>query len=392
MKFKYLLFLFIFCTSCYRIKQVNVTEKSGHDTILEESFVYYPIKENRIKVDLDKPQKVSLFDYFSNIELIPLETNDDVLIGYCEEVICYQNKYYLFDRKQYRVYVFDETGKFIFQINKRGQGPGEYTDLFSIFINPFTGNIDLTGLGNIYSYDMSGNHVKTSLRPENASGYFYNFIALNENLYVGFLLKSWTPDTYKINYYDVKENKIIHKEYENDELLNTKIFVSLSSHTPFYDYNEKWYFYRFVDNVTYEVGVDSLTKAYTWDFGKYNFDAKKLNTMDITSLPYIIDLQGQNNRYLMAYIHSRIKSPAEYVNLIHDKSTNECKYIEHFSESVNFLPRKVTNEYVLSWCEHGALEKYISEGILDENNRKKFQNLLDAKDEMNPVIIKYYFK
>jgi hypothetical protein len=392
MKFKYLLFLFIICSACDRVKKVNVTEISGHGPIIEDSFVYYPIKDNRIIIDLDKPQKASLFDYFSNIELIPLETNDDVLIGYCEEVICYQNRYYLFDRKQYRVYVFDETGKFIFQINKRGQGPGEYTNLFSILVNPFTGNIDLTGLGNIYSYDMSGNHVKTSLRPENASGYFYNFIALKENVYVGFLLKSLAPDTYKINYYDVKENKIIHKEYEDDELLNTKIFVSLTSHTPFYEYNEKWYFYRFVDNVTYEVGVDSLTKAYTLDFGKYNYDAKKLNTMDITSLPYIINLQGQNNRYLLAYIHSRIKSPAEYVYLFHDKSTNECKYIEHFSEPVNFLPRKVTNEYVLSWCEHGALEKYVSEGILDEKNRKKFQELLDAKDEMNPVIIKYYFK
>jgi len=391
-KLKYLLFLLFVCSSCNRTKQVTVTEISKSEPVVEDSYTYYPIKDNRINVDLDKSQKASLFDYFSHIELIPLETSDDVLIGYCEEIVYYQNRYYIFDRKQLSVQVFDDAGKFIFQIDKRGQGPGEYTDLTSMILNPFTGNIDLTGMGFIYSYDLTGKHVKTFLRPENQTNYYWNFIAINANMYVCFVGFRGEFDSYKINYYDVRENKMIRKEYEEDEHLNNFFHIP-TSHTSFYEYRGKYFFYRLVDNTTYEVGADSLIKAYTWDFGKYNYDAKNLNLPNdpwsITTLSYRIDVQGQNNRYLLANI---LLVDNKGVYLIHDKSTNECKYIEHFTEPVDFIPRKVTNEYVLSWCEHGALENYISEEMLDETNRQRFRKLLNTKEEMNPIIIKYYFK
>ncbi len=94
----------------------------------------------------------------------------------------------------------------------------------------------------------------------------------------------------------------------------------------------------------------------------------------------------------MALIRLRNSISDASVYLIHDKSTNECKYIERFTESVDFLPRKVSNEYVLSWCSHrGVLENYFSEEMLDETNRQKFIDLMNSKEGMNPIIIKYYF-
>lgn len=393
----YLFFLLAICFSCNREKQVNAVEVINPELTVENSYVNYPIKDNRIIVDLDRPQKVSLFDYFSHIQLIPLETNDDILIGYCEEVLQHQNRYYIFDRKPHKIHIFDKNGKFLFQIDKRGQGPGEYTaGLASVLINPFTENIDLTDLGRIYSYDLTGKHVRTIPRPENSTNYFWNFIAINENTYVGYILSNGGLDSYKINYYDVKANKVVHKEYETDVFLNTYAHITSKSHTVFYVYNGKYFFYHLVDNTTYEVGVDSLTEAYTWDFGKYNYDAKDLklpnDPFSIITLPYRIFLQGQNNKYLLAQIGLRNDISKSGAYLIHDKSTNECKYIEQFAEFVNFNPRKITNEYVLTWCQHGELEDYISEEMLDEENLQKFRELINAKDEQNTILIKYYFK
>lgn len=395
MKINYLLFLLIICCSCNRTKQIYVAEESVSEAMDSDLYVYYPIQDDRIIVDLDKEQKASLFDYFSHIELIPLETSDDILVGYCEEIVPYQNRYYIFDRKLAVVQIFDQNGKFISLIDKRGQGPGEYTpNLTSIYLNPFTENIDITDMGCIYSYDLTGKHIRTISRPEDASGFYWNLISLSDNLYVCFILMFNNLDACKINYYDVRENKMIHKEYEEDEFLNNYAFSPFAP--PFYEYNGNYYFYRLLDNETYEVGLDSLKKAYTWDFGKHNYDAKKLNLPDdpssISTLPYRINVQGQNNRYVMAYIYLRNNLLAVGAYLIHDKSTNECKFIEHFTESIDFIPRKITNEYVLTWYEHGELENYISEEMLDENNRKKFHKLLNATEEMNPVIVKYYFK
>jgi 6-bladed beta-propeller len=211
-------------------------EEAKDESMAPDTYVYYPIQDDRIIVDLDKNQKASLFDYFSHIELIPLETSDDILVGYCEDIVPYQNRYYIFDRKLAVVQIFDQDGKFISLIDKRGQGPGEYTpNLTSIFLNPFTGNIDITDMGCIYSYDLTGKHVRTIPRSEEASGFYWNLIALNDNLYVCHILMLNNLDTHKINYYDVKENKIIHKEYEEDEFLNNYAFVPFVP--PFYEYN-----------------------------------------------------------------------------------------------------------------------------------------------------------
>ena len=106
MKLRHLLFIFAICCSCKRSAPPTDTLNAG--AITEGDYTCYPIKNNRIAVDLDKPQKVSLFDYFSRIELIPLETNETVLVGSLHKIIEHQNNYYILDRRgQNCVFVFD---------------------------------------------------------------------------------------------------------------------------------------------------------------------------------------------------------------------------------------------------------------------------------------------
>ncbi|MDR2234049.1 MAG: 6-bladed beta-propeller [Tannerella sp.] len=383
--FTLFLFLGIFC-SCNRTKQKINNEEPQHGSVVIDSTVYHSIKDNRIKIDINSPQKASLFDYFSHIELIPLETNNEVLIGYCEEIICYKGRYYVFDRDQQKIQVFDDNGSFIFKIDKRGQGPGDYSEIRSIYLNTFTENIDIVGMGFIYSYNLSGNHVRT-LRPSNLKSIFDNIIAVNDKTYV--LYTGYKGE--KIHYFDLEDNKIFRQEYEEDPFFNENVHISAQS--PFYEYNGKGFFYRIADNKTYEVGADSLITAYILDFGRYNYDPQKLglpnDPTSIITLPYRMDIQGQNNKYLFAQILLHDNIP---LIMIYDKSTDEERLIKNFIEQVDFVPRKVSNEYVLSWCSHGALERYVTKDILDNDNFQKLNKLLNSKEEENTIIIKYYFK
>ena len=403
MKLRYLLFILIVCCSCKRSVPPANTLNAG--VIIEGAYTYYPIKDNRIPVDLDKPQKVSLFDYFSHIELIPLETNDDVLIGRVWQIIEHQDKYYIFDfhNAQRCVLVFDESGKFSHKIGKIGQGPGEYSNIEYVYINPFTGNIDfLQPFGQIFSYDLSGNHVMTSHTITNDTlRAVSEMMAISEKTYV-FRSGGNSPN---ITYYDMEEKRILYQAYENH---NTSRAIPA-----FLNYRGQCYFHAFYDNVVYEVGPTSLTESYMWDFGKYNYKANHGFTEDIrfdriariaaaNALPYWMIMQGQNNRYVMAQIAVKSENGAwtledrERAYLIYEKSTDECKYITQFVENVEFLRAlsvmNLTNDYVLSFCEHGELAKFVTEDILDENNRKKYIDLINEKEEMNPVLIKYYFR
>ena len=116
MKIKHLFCLLLLFYACGRSKQAPVSETGTYipEVFVEDSVEYYPIKGNLIKADLTKPQEASLFDYFSHIELIPLETSDDVLVGNIKKIIYCQNRYYILDLQQQTILVFDDSGKFLF--------------------------------------------------------------------------------------------------------------------------------------------------------------------------------------------------------------------------------------------------------------------------------------
>lgn len=60
-----------------------------------------------------------------------------------DQVVFHGKRIYTLDYLQSVLHVFDDTGKFIFKINKRAQGPGEYIFLHRFIINPITGYLDL---------------------------------------------------------------------------------------------------------------------------------------------------------------------------------------------------------------------------------------------------------
>ena len=72
----YLLILVLFCTMCKQSPQ----------------------QENTIYVDLDRPERASLFDYFHSIELIPLETSLDVVISHISKEMLDDKQKEIFER------------------------------------------------------------------------------------------------------------------------------------------------------------------------------------------------------------------------------------------------------------------------------------------------------
>ena len=79
---------------------------------------------------------LNLSDFAESIELIPLETRDDCLIGWIPEIIATKNHYVLISgigpTDFQHLYVYDKKGKFIRQISSRGQGGEEFLEVRDI--------------------------------------------------------------------------------------------------------------------------------------------------------------------------------------------------------------------------------------------------------------------
>ena len=74
--------------------------------------------------------------FVDSIEYINLETNDSCLIGRIEDMAISENRLFVFDKRQQTIWIFDRDGKYINKIYKKGNGPGEYSQMYQFEYDP----------------------------------------------------------------------------------------------------------------------------------------------------------------------------------------------------------------------------------------------------------------
>lgn len=345
-------------------------------------------------VDMDHPKKASLFDYFRSIELIPLETDTNILIKSIHRLIFHQELYYALDIPQAIVFVFNQDGKCLFKIDKQGRGPGEYSFIRDIYINPFTKSLELLSPdGFINTYDLSGNFVNRKRISYPGFRAVHQLASVDTYTHVFYS----TSASKKIIYFDLDESNLLHEEFEEN------LEIGRFGYENLYSYHDDWYFYRPFHPCVYRVGKERLEETFRFDFGKYTREGtkaifsdetrhslQKLDEEAFAQFPYWIRKLGHNNRYILAQIPWGDVNDRSYI--VYDKTAEEGKFIRKFTESVEFEPNIVTDEHVLSWCTWSELDKRITKEMLDDGQKEIFESLLQSEMETNPILIKYYFK
>ena len=88
-------------------------------------------------IDLNKDYPTKRIDIheIADVEYIPLETNEQSLIGNTDFQAISDKYIIIGDMKYFQIIIFDRQGKFIRCINKRGQGPGEYNSFYAFDVD-----------------------------------------------------------------------------------------------------------------------------------------------------------------------------------------------------------------------------------------------------------------
>lgn len=127
-----------------------------------------------------------VFDTLS-YQLIRLETKDQSIFGKIDKVIIKDKFIFIFDETYAKaVLVFDINGKFLNQIGKMGNGPGEYAKLSDIDISYENNQIVLYDLNNrkLIFFDFNGKFINEILLKSN---YGMTFSIINSKLFAFFL-------------------------------------------------------------------------------------------------------------------------------------------------------------------------------------------------------------
>lgn len=355
-------------------------------------------KVNRLdaicKIDLKKEMSSpSFYDYFSKIEIIPLETSEESLIKEITERISHNGKFYIFDKLQKKIFIFNKDGRFLRKIDKRGNGPGEYSDLSDFKFNTFTGGLDLLSpMGGILRYDSLGQKFVEKISLPLTVPAIHNFVALNKNTYLFFCL---SRDGNKIVIYDIKQKKILSEMYDLPKFLffNT---VYHHSYSPFYIYDGKVHFVQAYNGDVFTIENNSLVPKYLWDFGEQNFNVSGLEEKPIEYyLKYARSVgakyantfiaYGENSRYYLTefFFNKKINS------FIYNKQNKSCSVFNTFKEGHRCIPASVDESTVYYFSRASDINIIVNVKELDDVNKKICEGLTD---DDNPIIIKYTFK
>ena len=361
--------------------------------------------QSLVSVDIDPTNtpkgKLMLGDLVESVEYIPLETNDNCLIG---EVFSYDisKNYILVCCSQTEtVYLFKRDGSFIRQIGSMGQGPGEYLGVYDVFIDENKNELILSTFGKHLFFNPSGKYLRTIDIPKM---HMYFWIYNNNQFLSGSpsgvypgtfsVYTRWTLGMQPINSY-VQSVPVEHKT--KGGVFIRDIDGPLISK---YIYQNKHYVRETdLNDTVYVVNSNNLTPKYILNTGKYGVTAVEKGIFDVElfdKFAHVISVAETGANLLFRYKYKKAMYCAYYRKdngKLEYFDTNEGGIPNNYNGGLDFWPKKqINNEWYClynapDFLEKAAKHKSLSP-IISQVSSQKYKSLVKKLDtEDNPVLV-----
>ncbi|MDR1339097.1 MAG: 6-bladed beta-propeller [Prevotellaceae bacterium] len=359
-------------------------------------------------------ESVNASGIFSDIEYIPLESVDKHLIGRVSQVIAYKDRFYILDRyKAQSVFCFQQDGKFLFELNRRGQGPGEYVELTNISIDYDKEHLLLycSSRHPILVCDLDGNWIKSHRTRDiwaqefsyTGDGYaaFYGAYISNEK----HGKNGMTPN---LLITDTGDYKVLHTDVFFPSEIRTRPIVKHFSYFSSY-HSGTVSFLDIYNDTVYHISGEKVKRAYYIDFGNMKQDESfrsLLKSQTITSeqmMDYeashdicIIQAASESETYLyFVYSHKR-----DWHHVFYNKETGQITDVYKKGPDNDINGGPLVFPYATDGKSfYGIIQAYKileeKESIQASNaaGRDKLLKMLDGINEFdNPVIVKMKVK
>ena len=356
---------------------------------------------------------VNISEIADSVQCIRLQTAPDDVLGRVAVVYVRKKYIYALDASQEMVFVFDKTGKYVAKLNKKGQGPGEYSSIAPIHIDDNEEFIELiddrraTTVKLKYA-NISFECVESKPFPKirdmfrKHKGIYYfagqqlDNIINDKKTNAGLFIFNEKENTTKILFDKTIETK------GNCYAYNVESFARN-------DKNELFMSIMF-DNTFYRLEADTAYPAYRIDFGKYGME----NSMGMQPLDrqvqYVLDMTGEasfpvlsmNNSDIMAFSYyfkdeaNRLYKEEDYRHYVKNRKTNTVYHTKKFKNDITNFPDHVfISSNYLYFCGHDVWQdKYFVDVLFPEqyllrhNKDKMFVEGIGEIDiEDNPIVV-----
>ena len=374
----------------------NETSKSFDFTINFDKVNEVNTNCKNYSVEFNKKQDCLLSTVASDIKYIKLDSESNSIIGTIAKVFISNNYIITFDISTQSVFIFDNSGKIINKICKKGNGPYEFVKIWDVDVD-FERKL-------IYICDEQRKIVSYFFDGSNNNYFPVKYPVFTINLLNNKNLLLFTPTIFfsnnKEDFYNLlvvndsgkTVNKIRTGKHEKRAANTFMISIGQS-----YKFNDMTYYLLPFNDTIYKCYNDTVNKHAVINYGKYKFRKELYENFDMYSkekMNFIrMGLFNENNDYLFLTF--------DYLNENHKiviskkgNSTilaNENGFINDINGGLPIWPIFISNKYMVCVFEAQDLKDSY---LRDQNNenfnadkRKEFYKLTQNINENdNPII------
>ncbi len=360
---------------------------------------------------------MNLSEIASDIQYIPLETAEEMLIGGNSNYNYYENGIFYIKTGKGSFGIFDKTGKYIRTFNRLGRGPQEYESFNNPDIDCNTGNIVVRTQNRVLEYTSRGDLVRfLNISPEVSFAMFGgSAFKFGDNYYLlaVSVSDSMRPATVIV---DTSSNVLKRIDYPEEEwkIIETNNgFRNSSSGTKYFKFKGKLRVINGTD--PHILGVDeklNVDTSYIIDYGPYKItpvNAKFGNTDKAKISSYSNVFESDNYLFMQFNLGSLAHKPylktalktgkvisfdiscalfdkrnGSFI-LVDQPETDQTGFVDDMEGGPAFWPQYISSDqYMISMI---SADEFIS---LSENpgcseKIKKLAMTLDESD--NPVMV-----
>ncbi|MBR6621953.1 MAG: 6-bladed beta-propeller [Bacteroides sp.] len=387
------------------IGMVSCTSKQPQEAIPDNlPYTVIPFEKG-----VENEKQVKLSEIAEKITFVPMETTDASLLTKVRaNNIISVNGTIVIPCFNMGAFAFDESGKFIAPISRKGQGPGEFTRFLSVAGNSDRNLIYVKSSRKIIAFRPDGTFVNEYKVPGIGLPWEYSII-MQDSITLSNIINATGQSQYRLILSNTQGDTLkAFPQYDRFEMPYGMNYAYCNNKENYlYQYKGESVYHDYYCDTLYTVTRDSLLPRYLLDMGKYKLPKNMRLEVAIVSRDYEEYLMiekaeayfrptfFENDRYIvMPYTTWNLQDKRAPAKLMYyDRETKECikvkddAFVNDMMGDLPFHPDARVAENILGeWWEATELMELAEEGV------ELPDNLKNLKEDDNGVLVLVHLK
>lgn len=339
----------------------------------------------------------SIWDYFSKIELIQLDTTKESFLkpeGVYRLAFSGDSIYIL--HKGEDIFVFRSDGISKGALGKKGRGPGEYIFPSDILINDYRHTLDvLESSGEIVSYSLPSFDVNRVLHLPEEGFPYDNFKLIDNDKYLLFS----RGNRFRIALYDVKKSRMKLSDYSVPSWLLYSFFTYRNCYSPIISTDDGLKYFEGWNGNVFDIDTTfmKVNPSIRWDMKKNQFNVKQLKP-DEDALYYYNVFLKHKDKFATPFTNIIYNKKHCFVNfiykglyhtLVYNTLTDDYQVLRETSEKIPMPIGYYNDGATYEIACPSRIDSLISRNMLEDRSRLIYDSI---KEDSNLLLIKYTFK